>query len=304
MYTLMTNDVEHTSIVRNNLNYRTGKLVRDEGIPKLLSFYSKNNVKSTFYFTGEFARDFPSAVKEVHEQGHEIGCHGYSHKIDYSFDIMSPLDQYLHLKLAKETLESIVGKVDAFRAPALRLGNFTPSILDKLGFKTDSSIAPQRFDGPLTFGSMRKFRWLTAHRKPYFLNPRNPFKPGKTKVLEIPVSAALIAYQGTTMRVFPKLNELIGDYLHSESSRKQKPIVFLFHPNEVIEEDIDSDFKLRGNNYFSQLFADKIRRKLKLRNLGIPSLGLLQQIIDKSNKKGHEFLTASQYRKKLVEGDF
>ena len=95
----MTNDVEHTSIVKNNLNRATCNPVSSRGIPKLLSFYSKNNIKATFYFTGEFARDFPSAVKEVHEQGHEIGCHGYSHKIEHSFDILSPVEQYLHLKL-------------------------------------------------------------------------------------------------------------------------------------------------------------------------------------------------------------
>ena len=46
----MTNDVEHTSIVKNNLNRATGNLVSSRGIPQLLSFYSKNNVKATFYF--------------------------------------------------------------------------------------------------------------------------------------------------------------------------------------------------------------------------------------------------------------
>ena len=51
MYTLMTNDVEHTSISKNRLSKATAKKVYEEGIPKLLSFYSKYSVESTFYFT-------------------------------------------------------------------------------------------------------------------------------------------------------------------------------------------------------------------------------------------------------------
>ncbi len=186
MYTLMTNDVEHTSISKNTLSRKSAKLVCDSGLPKLLSLYSKNDIKSTFYFTGEFASAFPSAVQQVTDHGHEVGCHGYSHKIEHSFDVLSAKEQYFHLKLAKNTLESISGKIESFRAPALRMGNSTASILEKAGFKTDSSIASQRFDGPLTFGSMRKLRWITANRNPYFLDINDPFKAGKTNILEIP----------------------------------------------------------------------------------------------------------------------
>ena len=169
MYTLMTNDVEHTSISKNKLSKETAQRVCDQGLPRLLSLYSKNDIVSTFYFTGEFASQFPKALQMVKKHGHEIGCHGYSHKPEHSFDVLSLEKQYLHLQLAKRTIESIVGRIEAFRAPALRIGNYTPALLETVGFKTDSSISPQRFDGPLTFGSMRKLRWLTAHRDPYYL---------------------------------------------------------------------------------------------------------------------------------------
>ena len=296
MYTLMTNDVEHTSIVQNTLSKQAANLVYESGIPKLLSLYSKNDIRATFYFTGEYANQFPSSVDLVKDHGHEIGCHGYSHKVEHSFDILTQKEQFLHLKLAKKTIESIAGKIESFRAPALRLGNYTPAILEKVGFRTDSSIAPQRFDGPLTFGSLRKLRWMTAKRNPYFLDKINPFKSGKSKVLEIPVSSAIFAYQGTTMRVSPNINKLVGDYLHHESSRGNKPIVFLFHPNEAIEETVEPNYELRGQSFLSRLFADKLRRRLKLRNLGSKSIKLLQEVIDKSKEEGHEFVSASDYR--------
>jgi len=300
MYTLMTNDVEHTSITKNGLSFETGEKVSNVGIPRLLELYSKNNVTSTFYFTGEFARDFPLAVQEVKKHGHEIGCHGFSHRTEHSFDEISPKEQFLHLKLAKRTIEKISGPIEAFRAPALRLGNETPKILEMLGFKTDSSIASQRFDGPLTFGSLRKLNWLFAKRKPYFLSARNPFYCGETDVLELPVSSAVLAYQGTTMRVSPKINDLLGDFLHKEST-ESKPIVFLFHPNEAITEKITDTFNFRGKNFFSRLFGDRLRRNLKLRNLGSSSIKLLQRIIDKSKREGNTFVTASQYRKIFIE---
>ena len=47
MYTLMTNDVEHTSIVQNTLSKQAANLVSESGIPKLLSLYSKNDIRAT-----------------------------------------------------------------------------------------------------------------------------------------------------------------------------------------------------------------------------------------------------------------
>ena len=229
MYTLMTNDVEHTSITKNTLSKKTGKIVSEKAIPQLLSLYSKNDIKSTFLFYRKFASDYPSAVQNVYDHGHEVGCHGYSHKPEHSFDLLSDRKQYLHLKLAKDTIESICGPISSFRAPALRIGSSTPTILKKLGFKTDSSVAPQRFDGPLTFGSMKKLNWLLANRNPFFYRSRIEPEINEKSVLEIPVSAALLAYQGTTMRISPKINALLGDFLHKESTKK-KPYCLLVSP--------------------------------------------------------------------------
>ena len=167
MYTLITNDVEEVSIVNNSLNPETAKKVAEVGIPSLLDLYSKYNVEATFYFTATFAKRFPECVVNVSKQGHEVGCHGYSHLPEHAFDSLSPEKQYMHLYNAKRVIEKISGPIESFRAPALRINEYTPKALEYVGFKTDSSVASQRFDGPLSYGTRMKFNWLSSPRGPY-----------------------------------------------------------------------------------------------------------------------------------------
>ena len=232
MYTLITNDVEEVSIVNNNLNSKIAKRVSEVGIPRLLNLYSKYGVSATFYFTGTFAQTYPESVQKVLDNGHEVGCHGYSHSHLHYFDKLSVKEQISHLSNAKASIESIAGKIEAFRAPALRIGNHTPQILEYLGFKTDSSVAPRRFDGPLTSGGLRKLNWLTCPVNPYYMSRKNPYKKGKSSVLEIPVSSYFAGYQGTTMRISPELNSLIGNRLYSGSKKKINLLFFYSIPQK------------------------------------------------------------------------
>ena len=294
----MTNDVENVSITNNKLSNKTAKIVIEKGLPRILDLYYKFDVESTFYFTGQIASNFPQALKTVVDHGHEIGCHGFSHKPSHSFDVLSFKDQYIHLEKAKRVLEYSGQSVEAFRAPALRLGLGTVPILEKLGFKTDSSVASQRFDGPLTFGSLQKLRWLTSPRLPYNPSRKNPYVAGKSKILEIPTSSLLFAYQGTTMRVAPELNRLIGNVLYKESRNNSKPIVFLSHPNEFITEKSDSIINRRSKSFIGYLFGDVLRRKLKLKNLGKAAIELKKEVLKKSVDEGFEFISAKSFRKK------
>ncbi len=296
----MTNDIEEVSIVNNNLNSTIAKKVSELGIPRLLKLYSKYDVAGTFYFTGTFANRFPESVQQVLDHGHEIGCHGYSHKYSHTFDLLTSKQQTLHLSKAKSSIESISGKIESFRAPALRIGNQTPAILEKLGFKTDSSVAPRRFDGPLTSGGLRKLNWLTCPTTPYFLDANNPYKNGNSSVLEIPISSYFACYQGTTMRLSPNLNEMIGNKLYSESKNTDNPIVFLFHPTELVKEKRTSSNIRRSKSLVGSFFSDILRQRLKTRNLGKRSLKLLEQVLQKAKKEDSSFITTQTFRKNFT----
>ncbi len=297
MYFLMTNDVESFSISKNKLDPDTAREVYEVGLPRLLDVYARHDIKCTFYFTGELAELVPEAVELVVEHGHEIGCHGYDHSHDRAFDSMNIEEQVAELKKAKNIIEDIAGTIGDFRAPALRINEYTIRALEKTGFTTDSSIASQRFDGPLTFGSKRKLNWLIAPRHPYFPAYDSVVKEGDSKILEIPISAFIFSYIGTTMRVSPIILNFLEKFLFAESIRTGKPVVFLFHPNECLDAKDATERVRRGGNAVEYIFADLIRHELKKKNLGVKAAVLLDRVIKRAKDAGFEFVTVQEYSK-------
>lgn len=297
MYFLMTNDVEHHSIHLNREDQDIPSQIYNVGLPPLLELLSKYDVSSTFYFTGMFAEQCPQSIELVKEYGHEIGCHGYDHDPNRAFDLLGLNEQILELQKAKSAIEPIGGKITSFRAPALRINKNTVHALEKVGFTTDSSVASQRFDGPMTFGSMKKIGWLYSPRKPYYISYDSPFKSGGSDVLEIPISAALLPFIGTTMRISPTLTKVLQKYLFHESLVTDKPVVFLFHPNECLDFNGKIQLNRRSTSTIEYIFADMLRHKLKQKNLGKASLALLNEILNNAKKHKFEFVSAKEYKK-------
>jgi peptidoglycan/xylan/chitin deacetylase (PgdA/CDA1 family) len=296
-YCLLTNDVEEHSIWHNRLRDETAEKVLREGMPLLLDLYARHGVKSTFYFTGTIAEKFPEVVRMVVPHGHEVGCHGLSHEVHHGFDVMPYDMQREHLRRARAILEEVSGaEVISFRAPALRVSERTTEALLETGFRTDSSVASQRFDMFLSFGSLKKTRWLTAPRRPYRTDPTNLFRPGAGPLVEVPLSAALFPYLGTTMRIFPLPTRLLRRALDLESRRTGKPIVFDTHPNEFIEEaEGRRVVHRRTRNPVSYLLRDVVRGRLKLRNLGRAAEPLYEREIRFFRRAGYRFVPVRTY---------
>ena len=139
-------------------------------------------------------------------------------------------------------------------------------------FLFDSSIAPQRFDGPFTSGALYKLRWLTAHRNPYYIDYDNPYRKGNSSILEVPISALFWPFIGSHMRLSPLITTFVHNLLSFEARVINKPIVFLFHPNECLSF-IKKKTEKRGN-----YFSDQLRHSLKMKNLGEPAINLLESI--------------------------
>ncbi len=299
-YCLLSNDVETTSIWFNKLRDETGETVLREGLPVLLEIYESHDIKSTFFFTGYFARKFPEAVKMVVKGGHEVGSHGYSHEVDQAFDVLNLEQQKDHLRRSKELLEDLSGQeVISFRAPALRVNEFTPVALAETGFKIDSSVASQRFDMFLSFGGLKKLSWLGAPRLPYLTSRETLLRKGEGPIVEVPLAATLLPYTSTTMRIFPFITRLQHIFLNMEAGFNGKPIVFDIHPNELIEEQTGErrTIQRRTRNPIKYLLADVLRGKLKVRNLGKKAIPLYNREIAYFKKKNHRFLTLRDYCK-------
>lgn len=295
-----TNDVETTSLRNHCLSDKTGEKVLKDGMPILLDLYRKYNVKSTFFFTGYIAEKFPEVVKMILPEGHEVGCHGYSHFSNIAFDVLSFEDQKEHLTKAKKILEDISGEeVISFRAPALRVNEFTPVALEKTGFKIDSSVAPQRGDMFFSFGSLKKLNWLIAPRECYYTDKNNLSRKGTSGILEIPINSFIFPYVGTFMRISPNITKLVIRFADLESRFSNHFPMFIIHPNEFIEEESDSkQFEKRTKNYFSYLIADKLRYKLKLKNLGLAAVPFFEDQIKFFYKRNYNFMTLKEYYEK------
>lgn len=295
-YCLLTTDVELTSIKFNRLSLETGELVWKEGLPLLLELYRKYNVKSTFFICGDIAEKFPEIVHMIISDGHEVGSHGYTHEVNESFDMLSLHQQKVHLDKSKKILEDISGqKIISFRAPALRINGHTVRALIDTGFKIDSSVASQRFDMFLSFGKKEKMKRIFAPRLPYRTDINSLYKRGNGGIIEIPISAFLYPYIGTTLRVFPRMTRLVRNFLHFESKFNGKPINFLIHPNEFIEETGKFETQRRATGTFDYILKDLIRQRVKLKNLGKAAIPLYEKEIIYFWKKGYRFVTLRTY---------
>ncbi|MDD4309716.1 MAG: polysaccharide deacetylase family protein [Candidatus Cloacimonetes bacterium] len=301
---LLTNDVETTSIWFNDLRDETGFKVMKEGMPLLLDLYHKYDVKSTFYFTAYIAKLLPDVVRMVVKDGHEVGSHGKSHTKENGFDIMPFSRQKAHLDYSKKLLEDISGQeVVSFRAPALRVCSLTAKALLETGFVTDSSIASQRFDFFLSFGSKQKLSFIGAPRLPYRTKTNDIFSKGSSQLVEVPLSATLIPFVGTTMRIMPWVTSMQQHLLHCESRINSKPVVFGIHPNEFIDESSESrTIKRRSRNPVAYLLTDYLRAHLKVKNLGPQAVPIYEKMIRYYAERNYSFTTVKDYVKETFPG--
>lgn len=294
MYFLLTNDVELTSLALNREDNSIADEICKVGLPRLLDLYSKYDIEATFFFTGNIVEIKPELVDMAKDHGHEVGCHGYHHNSQEGFDTLPYDKQVEYLSKSKKIIEDVSGRIESFRSPELRINKETVKALEVTGFKIDSSVASQRFDGPFSFGTKEKMKWLFAPRKPYYLSYNSPFTRGESKILEIPISALIIPYIGTTMRIMPSMIKVIQKMLFYEAKSGDKPIVFVFHPNECLDFTLVE--RTKSAQGISSIFRDTVRQKLKLMNMGKTAIKLMEEIIKDAKNKGFVFMSVEEYK--------
>jgi len=109
----------------------------------ILQILQESGVRATMFILGKFAKAFPSVVKEIRADGHEVACHGYGHIEIFR----QSSDEFAEdIRISKDILEQILGEpVRGYRAPDFSIVRNTLwglEILADLGFEYDSSIFP------------------------------------------------------------------------------------------------------------------------------------------------------------------
>ncbi len=189
---------------------------------KYLDWLNKINSKCTFFVTGNLAEMYPSLVKEIADEGHEIGCHTYSHKPlneqtaeTFREDIEKNLEALYH---------SGVNEIKGFRAPVLSItknNSWAYSVLEQLGFTYSSSVLPAK--NPL-------YGW-----EEFGIYPKRVSE----NFIEIPISVANFGIMtvpfigGVYFRVLPWF--AVKNAI-KRSEKSNSILVGYFHPYDIDEE--------------------------------------------------------------------
>jgi polysaccharide deacetylase family protein (PEP-CTERM system associated) len=114
---------------------------------RMLDVLDGAGARATFFVLGWVAERHPSLVPRIVARGHEVGCHGYSHRLIYA---QSPDEFRAETRRAKAVLEDQGGApVAGYRAATFSIVKRTLWALDVLaeeGFLYDSSIFPVMHD--------------------------------------------------------------------------------------------------------------------------------------------------------------
>ncbi|MEM8612664.1 MAG: polysaccharide deacetylase [Cyanobacteria bacterium P01_H01_bin.105] len=116
------------------------------GVPRILDLLAEKDVKASFFVPGYTAEQYPALIQRIHDEGHEIGVHGYIHKKPSDLD---DLEEEAALVKTCQILKEITGqKPVGYRAPWWDLKQSSPGLLARHGMQYDSSLMDD--DAPYT----------------------------------------------------------------------------------------------------------------------------------------------------------
>ena len=220
----------HSELVEGR---RSSSSQAEEATRPILNLLDQYQTKASFFVVGEVAEQNPDLIHSIFQRGHEIGCHGYSHKLLWKLDeglFREELNQFHTI------IERIVGriKIKGFRAPCFSLDNrckWALRVLSDFGYQYDASIFPLKIN-PL-------YGVRGAPTQPYRISledvreedPRSPlmefpFCPLEIGKLKIPIAG------GFYLRFFP----LPFLYWGLMRMNRRYPFLIYFHPWEGYEK--------------------------------------------------------------------
>jgi polysaccharide deacetylase family protein (PEP-CTERM system associated) len=205
-------------------NWATMEYRAEASTRRLLDIFSENDVKATFFVLGWIAKKSPSLVREIHAAGHEIACHGLSHKLIFE---QSKSEFRQESRESKSMLEDLIGSaVNGYRAASWSVTNRSLWALDvllDLDFKYDSSIFPIHHD---LYGIPNAPTLPSIIRTPEGRQIAE-FPPSTARFfgLRVPVAG------GGYFRLLPYWVTRAGLRQINESSKS--PFAFYLHPWEV-----------------------------------------------------------------------
>lgn len=191
-----------------------------ESTRNLLNLLRSHRIRGTVFVLGWIAEKVPFLIKEIEQDGHEIGTHGYSHA-PITRLTESTFRQDLERALA--VTQRLVGqRIIGFRAPSFTITKRTLwalEIIKEHGLLYDSSVYP--------FGM-----------HPDYGLPGSPLTPYRCRnsVIEVPLACAELmgvrvpCAGGAYFRLYPYR---LFRWLLRSCNQNGRPAVFYIHPWEI-----------------------------------------------------------------------
>ena len=207
------------------------------GTNRILDCLKVNNVKATFFCTGNFAQNAPEVMKRIVDEGHEVACHGVDHWQPRETDFAE----------SKRIVEEVTGRqVYGYRQP--RMFPVVESEIKRVGYRYNSSLNPAFIPG--------RYMHLTA--------PRTWFM--KDGVMQIPASVTPWIRFPLFWLALHNLPQWLYHWMVRRVLRHDGYFVTYFHPWEFYDLKQHPEFKMPFiiRNHCGREMVDRLDRLIKM----------------------------------------
>ena len=207
------------------------------GTNRILDCLKVNNVKATFFCTGNFAQNAPEVMKRIVDEGHEVACHGVDHWQPRETDFAE----------SKRIVEEVTGQqVYGYRQP--RMFPVVESEIKRVGYRYNSSLNPAFIPG--------RYMHLTASRT-WFV---------KDGVMQIPASVTPWIRFPLFWLALHNLPQWLYHWMVRRVMRHDGYFVTYFHPWEFYDLKQHPEFKMPFiiRNHSGREMVDRLDRLIKM----------------------------------------
>ncbi len=190
----------------------------EDQIDILLEIFKRKNIKATFFVLGLIAEKHPEMIKKIHNNGHEIASHGYTHKLLHELSHEQFKEEVIN---SKKILENITkSEVKGYRAPAFTIRRELFHPLFEAGYKYDASYMPTSMHD--RYGKLKDSQIYNINNFDGVLS--FPNLAVKMFGITIPISG------GGYFRLFPYS---LFKVLFKKAAKKAELPIFYIHPWEI-----------------------------------------------------------------------
>ena len=235
LFVCLTFDHDNVSAqISRNMVTPTGMSRGEFGIPavkRILALLSAQRIPTTWFTPGHTIESFPSCAAAVHAAGHEIGNHGWTHRVPATLGYDGEEQELVRGNAA---IEKLTGRAPrGYRSPAWDLSPVSVDLLLKHGFTYDTSMMGHDY---IPYQARNNDR--ISLLEPMEFGPDTP-------LVEMPISWAMddyphFEYTRSEAGILPGgmnarlvIENFINEFRYMKKHNDWGVLTYTFHPNVI-----------------------------------------------------------------------